>query len=108
MPGLRMVTIRVIKMPSGNMPERIRAQWVGLILRGWILESVPVKSIMTGKPSGPKSGFGVPFEPAMQALVDAGMEEAADYFKMYMRKRNIDTSTQGVFFNKEAIEIVSQ
>lgn len=77
--------IRIIETPSGEAPENIREQWVGLVLPvdTFVDLRIGVQESMLGGPPEPENidGFPVKIEDAVNALKEAGRLKAALWFE---------------------------
>lgn len=80
------VAIRVIKTPSGEAPEEIREQWVGLILPGYFCNECGSEvEIITKQRRVPSDHYHIPIEEAITALMAGKRNEAAEWFKWYVQ-----------------------
>jgi hypothetical protein len=92
-----MSKIKIVQVPPGFAPEDIRKEWVGVEIP---LADNPIigDKVVAKIGNQNKDGYQVRGVDAVQALLDAGKNEAADFWKFY--------ATGNFVFKKEVCELI--
>ncbi len=92
-----MTKIKIIEVPPGFAPENIRKQWVGIEIP---LTENPIPEGQEAFKIGNQNsdGYQVKGVDAVQALLDSGKKEAANFWEMY--------KTGNFKFKKEVCELI--
>lgn len=100
--------IKIVKIPAGEAPAKIRGAWVGLILPcdpylGWPTSDGPDRGVLSGKEAARnRCSFSVPQDEAIRILEESAPEAAA-----WWREKGFPHSGECFGFAEDEAEILS-